>query len=120
MQQMLLIALSMWLGSVSSATEDRVLARFMCDGNIDCGDHSDEDPALCSKPPGKIDSTKFHYGIRTRKCPTTWFFCVDGSNCIASRYVCDNFKDCRDGSDEAEFCHGWNGMKRNASDRIVY
>ncbi|EYB94747.1 hypothetical protein Y032_0167g103 [Ancylostoma ceylanicum] len=92
----------------------------MCDGNIDCGDHSDEDPALCSKPPGKIDSTKFHYGIRTRKCPTTWFFCVDGSNCIASRYVCDNFKDCRDGSDEAEFCHGWNGMKRNASDRIVY
>ncbi|RCN31393.1 Low-density lipoprotein receptor domain class A [Ancylostoma caninum] len=92
----------------------------MCDGKIDCGDHSDEDATLCLKPLGKIKSAHFRYGIRTRKCPSTWFFCVDASNCIASRFVCDNHKDCRDGSDEAEFCHGLNGLKRNASDKIVY
>ncbi|CAJ0604615.1 unnamed protein product [Cylicocyclus nassatus] len=64
--------------------------------------------------------TRFRYGIKGRKCPSTWFFCADGSNCIISRYVCDDHKDCRDGSDEAEFCHGLNEKKRKASDKIVY
>ncbi|VDK80205.1 unnamed protein product [Cylicostephanus goldi] len=39
--------------------------------------------------------SRFRYGIKGRRCPSAWFFCADGSNCITSRYVCDGHKDCR-------------------------
>ncbi|XP_054277887.1 very low-density lipoprotein receptor-like isoform X3 [Macrosteles quadrilineatus] len=57
---------------------------WMCDGEDDCGDNSDEDHMECKE---------------NRSCSSTEFKCKN-NRCIPLHWQCDNENDCRDGSDE--------------------
>ncbi|XP_071454305.1 very low-density lipoprotein receptor isoform X2 [Hetaerina americana] len=57
---------------------------WICDGEDDCGDKSDEMTSDCSE---------------SRTCSATEFMCSNG-RCIPEHWQCDNEKDCGDGSDE--------------------
>ncbi|KAM7362323.1 uncharacterized protein ACRADG_013087 isoform 3-T3 [Cochliomyia hominivorax] len=59
--------------------------RFLCDGDSDCADHTDE----------MIPECKF----RESTCGVEQFRCNNGK-CIPNRWRCDQEKDCADGSDE--------------------
>ncbi|KQS52260.1 uncharacterized protein Dere_GG12223, isoform H [Drosophila erecta] len=69
---------------------DCIPIRFVCDGDADCKDDSDEQIKECKF----IEAT----------CSSDQFRCRNG-NCIPNKWRCDQESDCADGSDEAnELC----------------
>ena len=56
---------------------------YVCDGDIDCDDGSDENIEICRK-----------------NCNKNQFRCTDQKSCITKAWICDGAEDCNDGSDE--------------------
>ncbi|KAJ6635658.1 Low-density lipoprotein receptor-related protein 1, partial [Pseudolycoriella hygida] len=63
--------------------------RWQCDQESDCGDGSDEDPAMCKKT----------------ICSRGEFLCKSYERCIPEHWVCDGSADCDDDSDEINCEH---------------
>ncbi|KAK8728725.1 hypothetical protein OTU49_009114 [Cherax quadricarinatus] len=90
----ILLSVSVTLASAACRTtefpcdKNRCLPlNWMCDGDPDCTDSTDEQPENCNK-------------TLVRVCRSTEFKCGNG-NCIPSTWKCDGQDDCRDNSDEA-------------------
>nr|XP_026693132.1 low-density lipoprotein receptor-related protein 1-like [Ciona intestinalis] len=68
-----------------------IVKKWVCDGDNDCHDNSDEKIEICAK----------------KNCSDGWFLCSNSSVCILSRWVCDGESDCPGGEDETpEVCRG--------------
>ena len=71
---------------------------WLCDGQVDCADHTDE--MDCSPMVEPIN-------IEEEPCPNGEFRC-DEFTCIPESFLCDLDNDCMDGTDETtEACGMW-------------
>lgn len=72
---------------------------WICDGQNDCDDWSDEDRPQCVHKENEASTTT------ARPCKDGSFPCGSGE-CISYELVCDDRRDCIDGSDEGSSCRG--------------
>ncbi|KAB0389160.1 hypothetical protein E2I00_009171, partial [Balaenoptera physalus] len=71
-------------------------AQWQCDGDNDCGDHSDEDGCSKNLPTGRWEVVEV-----LPTCSPLDFHC-DNGKCIRRSWVCDGDNDCEDDSDEQD------------------
>ncbi|XP_039271686.2 uncharacterized protein LOC120346100 [Styela clava] len=106
---------TMWEFQCSDGSACLSFGQF-CDGTSDCGDKSDEmiltsseDEIACRqwshicKLPLHEQKKKEMLCTGETTCAADEFECLDGSACLKKNRVCDEWEDCRDGSDEVQF-----------------